>query len=120
MPAYQAIDYHVYDRVRHFLRRRHNVHGAWHRRFAAAAVFGTLGVLQLRRVPLGAAAVCLTMKLVGKPDAGNPHVRFDERGRETERCQSAPSNRAHPRLYMLDGGHLDGASKGHYAATDVD
>jgi len=24
------------------------------------------------------------MKTVGKPDAGNPHVRFDERGRETE------------------------------------
>jgi len=24
------------------------------------------------------------MKLLGKPDAGNPHVRFDERGRETE------------------------------------
>ena len=23
------------------------------------------------------------MKSVGKPDAGNPHVRFDERGRET-------------------------------------
>ena len=23
-------------------------------------------------------------KSVGKPDAGNPHVRFDERGRETE------------------------------------
>ena len=23
------------------------------------------------------------MKPVGKPDAGNPHVRFDERGRET-------------------------------------
>ena len=31
------------------------------------------------------AAVCLTMKPVGKPDAGNPHVRFDERGRETGR-----------------------------------
>jgi hypothetical protein len=28
--------------------------------------------------------VCLAMKPVGKPDAGNPHVRFDERGRETE------------------------------------
>ena len=28
-------------------------------------------------------AVGLTMKPVGKPDAGNPHVRFDERGRET-------------------------------------
>jgi hypothetical protein len=24
------------------------------------------------------------MKSIGKPDAGNPHVRFDERGRETE------------------------------------
>src|SRR5918997_4603645 len=31
-----------------------------------------------------AAAVGLAMKPVGKPDAGNPHVRFDERGRETE------------------------------------
>jgi hypothetical protein len=29
------------------------------------------------------------MKSVGKPDAGNPHVRFDERGRETERCRMA-------------------------------
>src|ERR1700688_4810400 len=27
--------------------------------------------------------VGLTVKPVGKPDAGNPHVRFDERGRET-------------------------------------
>ena len=29
------------------------------------------------------------MKSVGKPDAGNPHVRFDERGRETGRCRMA-------------------------------
>src|SRR5580765_6341056 len=29
------------------------------------------------------------MKPVGKPDAGNPHVRFDERGRETECCRMA-------------------------------
>ena len=29
------------------------------------------------------------MKPVGKPDAGNPHVRFDERGRETGRCRMA-------------------------------
>src|SRR4051795_2283444 len=29
-------------------------------------------------------AVGRAMKPVGKPDAGNPHVRFDERGRETE------------------------------------
>ncbi len=29
------------------------------------------------------------MKPVGKPDAGNPHVRFDERGGETERQLNA-------------------------------
>jgi hypothetical protein len=37
-------------------------------------------------------------KPVGEPDAGNPHVRFDERGWETER-RHGPSYRAHPRLY---------------------
>jgi hypothetical protein len=30
------------------------------------------------------------MKPVGKPDAGNPHVRFDERGRETGHKATAP------------------------------
>jgi hypothetical protein len=35
------------------------------------------------------------MKQVGKPDAGNPHVRFDERGGETEPSR----HRALPRLY---------------------
>ena len=34
-------------------------------------------------------SVCLTVKPVGEPDAGNPHVRFDERGWETERCRMA-------------------------------
>ena len=28
--------------------------------------------------------VCFKVKPVGKPDAGDPHVRFDERGWETE------------------------------------
>ncbi|WP_309248068.1 IS110 family transposase [Bradyrhizobium japonicum] len=31
----------------------------------------------------------LVTKPVGKPDAGKPHVRFDERGEETERATSA-------------------------------
>jgi hypothetical protein len=34
---------------------------------------------------LGRRPVSLAVKPVGEPDAGNPHVRFDERGRETER-----------------------------------
>jgi hypothetical protein len=28
--------------------------------------------------------VCFTMNQLGEPDAGKPHVRFDERGVETE------------------------------------
>jgi hypothetical protein len=34
-------------------------------------------------------SVCLAVKPVGKPDAGNRLVRFDERGWETERCRMA-------------------------------
>src|SRR6516164_317074 len=34
--------------------------------------------------------VCLEMKPVGEPYAGNPHVRFDERGVETERWPHGP------------------------------
>ncbi len=33
--------------------------------------------------------VGLAVKPVGEPDAGNRHVRFDERGEETERCRTA-------------------------------
>src|ERR1019366_8338626 len=40
----------------------------------------------------------LMVNSVGKPDARKGHVRFDERGRETGGCQSAP-HRALPRLY---------------------
>src|SRR5271165_1639595 len=41
------------------------------------------------------------VKSVGKPDALIGHVRFDERGRETERIGQASSRRALPRLYWL-------------------
>ena len=46
--------------------------------------------------------VGLVVKPIGKPSAGNRHARFDERGWETERWPSAPSYRAHPRLYLFD------------------
>jgi hypothetical protein len=39
----------------------------------------------------------LAVNPVGEPDAGNPHVRFDERGWETGRRPSR--YRAYPRLY---------------------
>ncbi|BAC47227.1 bsr1962 [Bradyrhizobium diazoefficiens USDA 110] len=48
----------------------------------------------------------LVTKPVGKPDAGKPHVRFDERGEETERATSAS-----PRLSstLLKRGKTDAA-----------
>ena len=52
MPAYRAIDNHVYDHVRHFLVRRHKVQGRGTREFPSERVFGELGVLHLRRVHL--------------------------------------------------------------------
>lgn len=54
LPAYRAIDNHVYQRVRHFLTRRHKVPSRGTRRFPAETVFGPLGVLRLRQVHLGA------------------------------------------------------------------
>ena len=53
LPAYRAVDNHVYDRVRHFLVRRHKVPSHGTRRFSREAVFGALGVLHLRRIHLG-------------------------------------------------------------------
>ena len=38
---------------------------------------------------VGLFPVCLTVKPVGEPDALIGHVRFDERGWETERCRMA-------------------------------
>jgi RNA-directed DNA polymerase len=48
--AYGAVDNYVYESVRHFLRRRHQVQSRGTDRFSIKAVFGELGVLQLRRV----------------------------------------------------------------------
>jgi RNA-directed DNA polymerase len=46
--AYRAVDTYVYERARHFLRRRHKVRTRGTRRFSAAVVFGELGVVRLR------------------------------------------------------------------------
>jgi RNA-directed DNA polymerase len=51
--AYRAVDNHVYEAVRHFLRRRHKVQSRGTRSFPATEIFGTCGVLRLRRVHLG-------------------------------------------------------------------
>lgn len=53
LPAYRAVDNHVYERVRNFLVRRHKVKGRGSHRFSDDTVFGDKGVLRLRRVHLG-------------------------------------------------------------------
>ncbi len=51
--AYRAVDEHVYDAVRHFLRRRHKVTSQGTHQFPEERVFGTLGVIRLQG-PMGA------------------------------------------------------------------
>jgi RNA-directed DNA polymerase len=50
--AYRAVDHYVYERVRHFLRRRHKVPSRGTRRFPRTRVFGELGVFSLRGLRL--------------------------------------------------------------------
>ena len=57
--AYRAVDHYGYERVRHFLRRRHKVPSRGTKRFPAARVFGELGVVQLRRFYRGSPAHAL-------------------------------------------------------------
>jgi len=52
--AYQAVDYYVSNGVRQFLRRRHKVSSRGTQRFSHQDVFGSLGVLSLRRWQRGA------------------------------------------------------------------
>lgn len=54
LQAYRAVDNHVAERVRHFLRQRHRVRTRGTRTLANEYIFGSLGVLHLRRVHLGA------------------------------------------------------------------
>jgi RNA-directed DNA polymerase len=53
--AFRAVDNYVYDRVTHFLRRRHKVQSRGTTRFS---VHGDLGVLRLRDVALRVPSVC--------------------------------------------------------------
>ena len=52
--AYRAVDNHVYAAARGFLTRRHKVPSRGTRRFPDHEVFGTYGVLRLRRLHIGA------------------------------------------------------------------
>ena len=48
--AYRAVDHHVSESVRHFLRRRHKVQTRGTRQFSGETIFGRLGVVRLRDI----------------------------------------------------------------------
>jgi len=72
-------------------------------------------VLKPRAV--GLLPVCLTMKPVGEPDALIGHVRFDERGWETERCRMAQATA--PILDSTIADMLGAAAKVRYRGDSV-
>jgi RNA-directed DNA polymerase len=53
LQAYRAVDRYVYDRAKHFLKRRHKVHNTGARQFSYERIYGDYGVLRLLRVHLG-------------------------------------------------------------------
>src|SRR5262249_39584621 len=86
---FRGIDYYVYERARDFLARRHKVPGRGTRRVLLRGDLRRTRPAAPRTLTSARHAVCLTVKPVGEPDAGDRHVRFDERGWETGRCGMA-------------------------------
>ena len=57
--AYRQVDWHVYQRVRDFLARRHKVRGRGTVRFSIERVYGELGLIRLEKLPRSKPAVGL-------------------------------------------------------------
>jgi RNA-directed DNA polymerase len=49
--AYKHVDWHIYQRARDFLTRRHKVQGRGTARFSCDVVYGELGLIRLERLP---------------------------------------------------------------------
>ena len=79
--AYRAVESHACKRLRQWLCAKHKVMSGTER-FSAASLHDMLGLVRLpaaAQSPVGDRVTFLR-----EPDAGNPHVRFDERGVKTE------------------------------------
>ena len=79
-PAFNAVNRHAVRRLRQWLCRKHKTrHGAVVR-YPEERLYEEYGLTRLTRDALAPPppppAVCLGMKPVGKPDAGNPQVRL--------------------------------------------
>jgi RNA-directed DNA polymerase len=79
--AYKAVDRHTALRLRWWLCKKHKVPKAT-ARYSFDYLYETLGLISLRTKPRNRPWATASA-LVREPDAGNPPVRFDERGEET-------------------------------------
>jgi len=80
--SYHAIDRYTIRRLRRWLCIKHKMESRGRTRFPDEYFYTRLGLVQLRpltKLRPWAHACCL----VREPDAGDPHVRIDERGLET-------------------------------------
>ena len=78
-PAYLAIDHHTTATVATIVLSEASGKGRGNRCVSPTSDFGTITVCYARRWNTEP-AVGVSIILERKPDAGNPHVRFDERG----------------------------------------
>ena len=51
VPMHRHVDWHVYQRVRDFLARRHKVRGRGTGKFSCEVVYGELGLIRIERLP---------------------------------------------------------------------
>jgi len=115
--AHRAIDHHLVGLLSQLLRKTAQISTRGAKRFSTDQVFVDLRYVQLRRVRVQETAPWALHE--ASPESRmreNPHVRFDERGRETgpERLL-----RALPRLYLWSSVKNDAPRPGHeYPALD--
>ena len=66
------------QRMRKYLRGRRQIKGFGLCSWPASRLYKELGLLPFHSMPNTGKLRCLEMKMIGKPYAGKPHVRFDE------------------------------------------
>ena len=82
--AYGAVTNHACKRLCQWLCAKHKVLGSRTNRFRASYLHHQLGLVCLTKRTSSFPWATSCPPFLREPDAANPHVRFDERGVETE------------------------------------